>query len=292
MAILEEIPVDDATGALPEGVRLRHVADAVMNGSLPSDADSVHAADSGAWVLEDSDSDVADDDLVESNAQELYERMTDDQLGASTESVLDLIIWCMPFLFIFSLMNVLVQQQYGMDISPAQEVKTVLARSPFLILLVRWTMKERRRALVQSVLIILGTLSGCYFIKLVNEAPYLLAMSRTPALGTLWIFTVMPPKKSAISAAASKTGKKKKWSKGKVKDKAQNAVVLDKVLYERVLKEVPTFKMITPSILIDRLKINGSLARLAIRHFEREGQIKPLIHHNGQLVYSMWFLQA
>ena len=95
----------------------------------------------------------------------------------------------------------------------------------------------------------------------------------------------MPPKKSAIAAAASKTGKKKKWSKGKVKDKAQNAVYLDKVLYERVIKEVPTFKMITPSVLIDRLKINGSLA---IRHFEREGQIKPVIHHNGQLVYSTY----
>lgn len=98
----------------------------------------------------------------------------------------------------------------------------------------------------------------------------------------------MPPKKSAIAAAASKTGKKKKWSKGKVKDKAQNAVYLDKVLYERVIKEVPTFKMITPSVLIDRLKINGSMARLAIRHFEREGQIKPLIHHHGQLVYSTY----
>jgi small subunit ribosomal protein S25e len=75
-------------------------------------------------------------------------------------------------------------------------------------------------------------------------------------------------------------------AKGKVKDKAQNAVYLDKVLYERVIKEVPTFKMITPSVLIDRLKINGSVARLAIRHFEREGQIKPVIHHNGQLVYT------
>lgn len=97
----------------------------------------------------------------------------------------------------------------------------------------------------------------------------------------------MPPKKSAIAAAANKTGKKKKWSKGKVKDKAQNAVALtDKAQYDRVMKEVPTFKMITPSVLIDRLKINGSLARVAIRHFEREGQIKPIIHHNGQLVYS------
>lgn len=67
---------------------------------------------------------------------------------------------------------------------------------------------------------------------------------------------------------------------------AQNHVYLDKVLYERVMKEVPTFKMITPSVLIDRLKINGSLARVAIRHFEREGQIKRVIHHHGQLVYT------
>ncbi|CCF48470.1 hypothetical protein NDA18_000177 [Ustilago nuda] len=96
----------------------------------------------------------------------------------------------------------------------------------------------------------------------------------------------MPPKKAAIAAAASKTAKKKKWSKGKVKDKAQNMVVLDRPTYDRILKEVPTFKMISQSTLIDRMKINGSLARVAIRHLEREGQIKKLIHHHGQLVYT------
>ncbi|GAC92773.1 40S ribosomal protein S25 [Pseudozyma hubeiensis SY62] len=96
----------------------------------------------------------------------------------------------------------------------------------------------------------------------------------------------MPPKKAAIAAAASKSAKKKKWSKGKVKDKAQNMVVLDRPTYDRILKEVPTFKMISQSTLIDRMKINGSLARVAIRHLEREGQIKRIIHHNGQLVYT------
>lgn len=87
-------------------------------------------------------------------------------------------------------------------------------------------------------------------------------------------------------AAASKTSKKKKWSKGKVKDKAQNMVVLDKPTYDKILKEVPTYKMISQSVLIDRMKINGSLARVAIRHLEREGQIKKVIHHHGQMVYS------
>lgn len=32
----------------------------------------------------------------------------------------------------------------------------------------------------------------------------------------------MPPKKAAILASASKTSKKKKWSKGKVKDKVSS----------------------------------------------------------------------
>ncbi len=67
---------------------------------------------------------------------------------------------------------------------------------------------------------------------------------------------------------------------------AQNAVYLDKPTYDKILKEVPTFKMISQSTLIDRMKINGSLARVAIRHLEREGQIKRVIHHHGQLVYS------
>lgn len=98
-------------------------------------------------------------------------------------------------------------------------------------------------------------------------------------------FTV-PPKKSAILASASKSAKKKKWSKGKVKDKAQNNVVLDKPTYDRIIKEVPTFKFISTSTLIDRLKINGSLARRAIKHLEQEGQIKRVVHHNAQLVYT------
>lgn len=63
-------------------------------------------------------------------------------------------------------------------------------------------------------------------------------------------------------------------------------VVLDKPTYDRILKEVPTYKMISQSVLIDRMKINGSLARVAINHLEREGQIKRIIHHHGQRVYT------
>ncbi|KAI9633022.1 putative 40S ribosomal protein S20 [Dioszegia hungarica] len=102
----------------------------------------------------------------------------------------------------------------------------------------------------------------------------------------------MPPQvkskaqKAAAAMAGSRAGKKKKWSKGKVKDKAQNAVVLDKPTYERIIKEVPTYKVISQSTLIDRMKVNGSLARRAIAHLEKEGLIKRVVHHHGQLVYT------
>jgi len=94
-----------------------------------------------------------------------------------------------------------------------------------------------------------------------------------------------PPKKAAGSNPTGKS-KKKKWSKGKVKDKANNAVVLDKPTYDRIMKEVPTFKMITQSVLIDRMKINGSLARMAMRELEKQGLIKRIVHHHGQIVYT------
>ncbi len=55
-----------------------------------------------------------------------------------------------------------------------------------------------------------------------------------------------------------------------------------------ILKEAPTFRFISQSILIERLKINGSLARIAIRHLEKEGAIKRIVHHHGQLVYSTY----
>ncbi|KAJ2955282.1 hypothetical protein NUW54_g14750 [Trametes sanguinea] len=56
------------------------------------------------------------------------------------------------------------------------------------------------------------------------------------------------------------------------------------------MKEVPTFRFISQSILIERLKVNGSLARVAIRHLEKEGQIKRIVHHSGQLIYSAYSL--
>jgi len=88
--------------------------------------------------------------------------------------------------------------------------------------------------------------------------------------------------------AASKGGKakKKKWSKAKVKEQAEKAVVYDQKLYQQMLKDVPTYKLITTAIVSDRLKVNGSLARRTIRELEKAGKIQRVIKSSKQLIYT------
>ncbi|KAF9589971.1 hypothetical protein IFM89_029708 [Coptis chinensis] len=49
--------------------------------------------------------------------------------------------------------------------------------------------------------------------------------------------------------------KKKKWSKGKQKEKVNNMVLFDQASYDKLLFEVPKYKLITLSILSDRLRV-------------------------------------
>mmetsp|Transcript_2390 Transcript_2390/g.5579 ORF Transcript_2390/g.5579 Transcript_2390/m.5579 type:complete len:108 (-) Transcript_2390:1218-1541(-) len=102
----------------------------------------------------------------------------------------------------------------------------------------------------------------------------------------------MPPKEQkskeqkAKAAMHSSKGKKKKWSKGKTKEKVNNMVKFDQPTWDKMLVEVPKMKMITPSILVDRLRVNGSLARATIAHLENEGKIRPICKHSAQLIYT------
>jgi small subunit ribosomal protein S25e len=41
--------------------------------------------------------------------------------------------------------------------------------------------------------------------------------------------------------------------------------LFDKATYDKFIKEVPGYKLITPSVVSERLKIRGSLARAGLR---------------------------
>merc|ERR1712195_366353 len=85
--------------------------------------------------------------------------------------------------------------------------------------------------------------------------------------------------KNAQSAKSSKGGaksKKKSWTKVKVKEKLNNAVYLDEKAFERMVKEVPKILCITRSVLIEKFKIGGSIARALIKELCRKNLIIPI----------------
>merc|ERR1712161_134352 len=86
-----------------------------------------------------------------------------------------------------------------------------------------------------------------------------------------------------MGAMAGGKSKKKRWAKGKVKEKLANLVMFDKSTYDKLMKEIPKAKLITPSVVSERLKVNGSVARMAIRHLEEKG----LICHVGEKHHAL-----
>ncbi|PKI40512.1 40S ribosomal protein S25-2-like [Punica granatum] len=94
-----------------------------------------------------------------------------------------------------------------------------------------------------------------------------------------------PPSSKPVKSGGGKQ-KKKKWSKGKQKEKVNNMVLFDQATYDKLLSEVPKYKLVTPSILSDRLRINGSLARRAIKDLMARDLIRIVSAHASQQIYT------
>jgi len=114
------------------------------------------------------------------------------------------------------------------------------------------------------------------------------------------------------AAMAGGKGKKKKWSKGKQRDKVASKIFFDDDLYERVIQEVPKvrraplslaphtvhvshvknppprpqMKLVTPSALVERFKISGSLARKTINQLADDEVILMVARNAHQWIYT------
>ncbi|KAL7491388.1 hypothetical protein ACHAWT_002072 [Skeletonema menzelii] len=118
-----------------------------------------------------------------------------------------------------------------------------------------------------------------------------------PSTSYLWLPIVktvkMPPKvqqkskeQKMAAAMAGGKGKKKKWSKGKSRDKVDNKVLFSKEQYDRLNSEVPKMKLITVSTVVEKLKISGGLARRALMQLAEEGSIRPVCVSRAQRIYT------
>ena len=77
-----------------------------------------------------------------------------------------------------------------------------------------------------------------------------------------------------------------KWSKGKVRDKLNNLCLFDKATYDKLYKEVPNYKLITPALVSERLKIRASLARRALEELLAKGVVRLVLKHHSQVIYT------
>ena len=60
----------------------------------------------------------------------------------------------------------------------------------------------------------------------------------------------------------------------------------DEETYQKLLQEVPHTRLVTVSTIADKLRINGSLARRAIRDLESKGLIKKVDSHTSQMIFT------
>ena len=74
-----------------------------------------------------------------------------------------------------------------------------------------------------------------------------------------------------------------------MRDKLNNLVLFDKATYDKLYKEVPHYKLITPSVVSERLKVRGSLARAALKELLAQGQsfLIRMPSSNGYLIKSV-----
>jgi small subunit ribosomal protein S25e len=93
-------------------------------------------------------------------------------------------------------------------------------------------------------------------------------------------------KAKAAQAGSRANAKKKKWSKGKTREKLQNAVLFDKATVAKLENEVPKYKVITPSIISDRLKLTVSLALAGLKYLAKKKLIRLVSTSSKFRVYT------
>ena len=77
--------------------------------------------------------------------------------------------------------------------------------------------------------------------------------------------------------------KRKKWSKSKQKEKLNNAVFWTKPLHAKLIKDIIGKEpYVTTSMVSDKLKVNMSMAREALKELREQEQIVPSSEYHSK----------
>merc|ERR1712168_1193578 len=96
----------------------------------------------------------------------------------------------------------------------------------------------------------------------------------------------LPPKARNPNQRDQVVKPRRRNGRKEVRDKLNNMVLFDKPTYDKLYKEVPTYKLITPSVVSERLKVRVSLARAALAELSKKGLIIKVVGHNAQQIFT------
>lgn len=85
--------------------------------------------------------------------------------------------------------------------------------------------------------------------------------------------------KDLVNMSGSKS--KKKWFKGKVRDKLDKLIFFNKMTYDKLCKEVPKYKLIILAVVSKKLNLQCSLVRAALQESLIEGLINLVSKHRA-----------
>jgi small subunit ribosomal protein S25e len=94
-------------------------------------------------------------------------------------------------------------------------------------------------------------------------------------------------KKATGGAGGGDSGKqkRKKWSKGRINEKAANKAYFDKNPMNGLQKSVTKTQCITVNKVINDLKVKGSMARIGLRSLAAQGLITAISTHPKCMIY-------
>ncbi|KAK0567578.1 hypothetical protein OC844_000161 [Tilletia horrida] len=137
----------------------------------------------------DMDPDALPYDLNAHTAELLARAQAAEGLSPRAELIFDTIIWTMPLVFVYVLLDVLVRQQYNQPVYWMGVARRVGSRGPCLLSL--YSLKHRQSPWVRHGFFGLALGAGAGFLYVTAKSPFDAVIRQTPALGALWVMSIV-----------------------------------------------------------------------------------------------------
>jgi WD40 repeat protein len=142
----------------------------------------------------------SDDQYGESDSDEeidataLLRASQRDAMSPSVEQILDTMIWTIPFSFLYLMMDIMIQQQYGINPTFFGEASRLLSPLPILTAFIYFTAIRpftSNRLTLQAMMFLIGTSCGTCFLYVYSKSAMEMVIRRIPPLAVLWMYSIV-----------------------------------------------------------------------------------------------------